>query len=178
MSDDGDDFIKDFTKSMDKVGFKVLTGDEAKMFFELMNKRTEEIKNRRTPRYHYESKYQFPDDIDLGGTGDFDPEGFRNSTHLSISRGMEYMEIENLAEYEQLRYKHIGGITRDNSNMRRLKNHINKCVMKELGDNWGHSGASMSYVAAEVLKAKELGWDKYIEEIRNWKKKEEQKQYE
>lgn len=119
------------------------------------------------PVYRYQSKYQFPDDIDIYGDKE-NGEGFRNSSHLSVSRGMEFMEGKDLKDFSQREYEDIGGISKDNENMKQLKNHIDKCVMKELGDNWGHSGASMIMVVNHTLKAKEWGWDKYIELVRTF----------
>ncbi len=125
------------------------------------------------PRYRYESKYQFPDDIDIwGGNLAEKGEGFRNFTHLSVSRGMEFMEGKDLKDYSMKEYQNIKGITEDNENVRELKNHIEECVEKELGSNWGHSGMSMILATGHVFKAKELGWDGYLQWIRSWKKKE------
>lgn len=125
------------------------------------------------PIYRYESKYQFPDDIDIHGNTKEDGQGFRNSVHLSVSRGMEFMEGKNLDDFSQREYENIKGISEDNKNVEQLKDHINKCVMKELGSNWGHSGMSMILAVQHVFKAKELGWDKYIEWIRSWPSKKE-----
>ncbi len=119
------------------------------------------------PRYKYESKYQFPDDINIyGGNLAEDGEGFRNSAHLSVSRGMEFMEGKDLKDFSMKEYRNIGGITENNKNVDKLQNHIDKCVMKELGSEWGHSGMSMILATSHVLKAKELGWEGYINQIR------------
>ncbi len=123
------------------------------------------------PRHRYESKYQFPDDIDICGNIEENGEGFRNSAHLSVSRGMEFMEGKDPKDFVMKTSKQIAGISEDNKNVDELKDHIDKCVMKELGDNWGHSGMSMILATGHVLKAKELGWDKYIEWIRSWPSK-------
>lgn len=127
------------------------------------------------PRYRYESKYQFPDDIDIYGNTKENGEGFRNSAHLSVSRGMEFMEGKDLKDFSMKEYQNIKGVTEDNKNVEELKHHIDECVMKELGDNWGHSGMSMILATGHVLKAKELGWDKYIEWIRSWPSKKDKK---
>lgn len=125
------------------------------------------------PRYRYESKYQFPDDINIyGGDLKEDGEGFRNSTHLSVSRGMEFMEGKDLKDFSMKTSKQIAGISEDNKQVKKLKDHINKCVMKELGDEWGHSGMSMILATGHVLEAKKLGWDGYLQWIRGWKKKD------
>ena len=122
------------------------------------------------PRYRYESKYQFPDDIDIYGNTEKNGEGFRNSAHLSVSRGMEFMEGKDPEDFVMKTSEQIAGISEDNENVQALKKHIDKCVMKELGDNWGHSGMSMILATGHVLKAKELGWDGYIQWIRGWDK--------
>ena len=67
--------------------------------------------------------------------------------------------------------KQIVGISEDNKNIDKLKSHIETCVTKELGSEWGHSGFSMIYTSGQVLEAKKLGWDKYIEWIRSWPSK-------
>lgn len=122
------------------------------------------------PIYRYESKYQFPDDIDISGHRDKDGEGFRNCAHLSISRGMEFMEGKDLKDFDMKLYKNIHGISQDNKNVEKLKDHIESCVTKELGSRWGHSGFSMIYTTNQVLEAKERGWDNYIQWVRSWKK--------
>jgi hypothetical protein len=122
------------------------------------------------PRYRYESKYQFPDDVNIyGGNLKEDGEGYRNSAHLSVSRGMEYLEDKNPDDFIQKTYKNIGGISEDNKNMDKLKDHINTCVKKELGNEWGHSGMSMILAAGNALEARKRGWDNYIAWVRSWK---------
>ena len=121
------------------------------------------------PMYRYESKYQFPDDMNIaGGEGNV----FRNSIHVSISRGMEFMEGKDVKDFSMREYSNIKGISEDNENVEKLKDHIEKYVTKELGNEWGHSGFSMIYAVGQVLKAKEVGWDNYIQWIRGWKKEE------
>lgn len=149
----------------------------AKEFNDKQQKKWEESRKKEhermmaIPRYRYENKYQFPDDIDIYGSKE-DGEGFRNSAHLSVSRGMEFMEGKDLKDFSMREYQNIKGVTEDNENVRKLKDHINSCVMKELGDEWGHSGMSMILATGHVLKAKELGWDNYIQWVRGWKKPE------
>lgn len=155
-------------EGMGNAGFKVLEGVEADAFLAIMHDKAQEIKDRKTPRYRYESQYQFPDDVNMHGRKDMDPEGFRNCTHLSISRGMEFLEDKNADEFEQKQIPGIVGMTDDNKKMQLLKNHINGCVMAELGENWGHSGFSMSLCVNHVLKAKEMGWDNYIRYVRGF----------
>ena len=123
------------------------------------------------PRHRYESKYQFPDDINIYSSTNEHGEGFRSSSHLSVSRGMEFMEGKDLKDFSMKEYENIKGVTEDNKNVRKLKDHIEKCVTKELGKEWGHSGMSMILVTQHVLKAKEVGWDNYINWIRSWKEK-------
>lgn len=161
-----DDIVEKLTESLNESGYRILKGNEAAGFFKMMDEQIEKTKKARTPRYRYESKYQFPDDVDLFGSKEMDPEGFRNSTHLSVSRGMEYLEDKHLDGFVQKEIPGIFGVTDDNKMMEELKDHINSCVMKELGRQWGHSGFSMSLAAGHVLKAKSLGWDKYIEYVR------------
>lgn len=127
------------------------------------------------PEYKYESKYLFPDDMDISGERKKEGNGFRNSIHLSISRGMEYMDNKDLKDFSMREYANIKGVTEDNKAVDKLKNHIEKCVTKELGSRWGHSGFSMIYVTNQVLEAKRLGWDKYIDWVRSWKNKKEYK---
>lgn len=159
------DKLKD---SIGQAGFKVLEGSEADAFLSMMHNKAQEMKDRKTPRYRYESQYQFPDDVNVHGSKDMDPEGFRNSTHLSISRGMEFLEDKDEKEFEQREIAGIVGVTDDNRKMELLKNHINACVMDELGENWGHSGFSMSMAVQHVLKAKKIGWEKYIQYVRGF----------
>ena len=80
------------------------------------------------------------------------------------------MEGKDLKNFSMREYQNIKGVTEDNENVRKLKDHINSCVMKELGDKWGHSGFSMIYAVGQVLEAKERGWENYIQWVSGWKK--------
>lgn len=151
---------------IDPVWHEGLNDKRQKEYEEYQKKYKEKM--MAIPRYRYESKYQFPDDIDIYGNIEEHGEGFRNSLHLSVSRGMEFMEDKDPKDFSMKEYQNIKGVTEDNKNVEELKHHIDECVMKELGDNWGHSGMSMILATGHVLKAKELGWDKYIEWIRSW----------
>lgn len=149
---------------------------EWKKAYELKQKKKAEIAAKKykeemmaIPIYRYESKYQFPDDINIASSDPNDGNGFRNSAHLSVSRGMEFLEDKNLDDFSMKEYKNIGGITEDNKSVEQLKDHIEKCVTTELGSRWGHSGASISYAAGHAMEAKKLGWDNYIQWIRSWK---------
>ena len=129
----------------------------AKEYNEKLQKEWEEYRKKEhermmaIPEYKYKSKYQFPEDMDISGNQKKEGNGFRNSMHLSISRGMEFMEGKDLKNFSMREYQNIKGVTEDNENVRKLKDHINSCVMKELGDKWGHSGFSMIYAVAQVF---------------------------
>lgn len=158
----------------DPVWFKGYQLKQKKKFEEQQKKYHEEL--MAVPVHKYESKYQFPDDIDIYGNTEENGQGFRNSAHLSVSRGMEFMEGKDLKDFSMREYKQIAGVTEDNKNVEKLKNHIEKCVTKELGNRWGHSGMSMILAVQHVFKAKEVGWDKYIEWIRSWKNKDKEEE--
>lgn len=155
------------------TGFDVLTGDEAKKFFESIKKTPEEEEALRSKtltlydKYTKDSKYKW--DEAWGEISGFkkagrDMEAYEWCCRLMFIKGLEWLDANPDAKPKQHGYKNVYGLSfNTNKDAEELEKHI--IWASELLESGGPSGAQCQAVMGHLGFVAREGFEKWKQEM-------------